>query len=56
MDSKKNQFESFMNAIGSLAEVGAILRDELLKNHFTRDEACKIVSNILSTILISGAK
>ena len=56
MDSKKNQIEKFIDAIGLMAEMGAILRDELIKNHFSREEACRIVSNVLASLVNSVNK
>lgn len=50
-----NQLENFIEAIGSMAEMAAIIREALIKNGFTRSEAVDIASNfIISTMRNAG--
>lgn len=50
-----NAIEELRNAIGALSELSATLRDDLIRNGFTRDEACKIVAVFVSET-INGQK
>lgn len=38
---------NFITAVGAMCEVAALLRDGLIKNGFTRDEAVLIVQNYI---------
>lgn len=50
-----NQVENFIEAIGSMTEMAAIIREALIKNGFTRSEAVGIASNfIISTMRNAG--
>lgn len=50
-----NQVENFIEAIGSMTEMAAIIREALIKNGFTRSEAVDIASNfIISTMRNAG--
>lgn len=50
-----NVIEELRNAIGALSELSGTLRDDLIRNGFTRDEACKIVAVFISET-INGQK
>lgn len=50
-----NAIEEIRNAIGALSEISATLRDDLIRNGFTRDEACRIVAIFVSET-INGQK
>lgn len=50
-----NAIEEIRNAIGALSEIFATLRDDLIRNGFTRDEACRIVAVFVSET-INGQK
>lgn len=41
------QVKNFIEAIGSMAEMAAIIREALIKNGFTRSEAVGIASNFI---------
>lgn len=50
-----NQVENFIEAVGSMTEMAAIIREALIKNGFTRSEAVDIASNfIISTMRNAG--
>lgn len=46
----ENMLKDLIVGIGALAEVAGLMRDNLLKNGFTREEACFIVSNYINEI------
>lgn len=46
-----NQLENFIENIGSMAEMAAIIREALMKNGFTRSEAVDIASNFIILIM-----
>lgn len=50
-----NAIEELRNAIGALSELSGTFRDDLIRNGFTRDEACKIVAVFVSET-INGQK
>lgn len=47
----ENNFREFINAVGALSEIAGLLRDQLVKNGFTRVEACQMVSTILASMI-----
>lgn len=47
--------DDVVNAFGVLAEMASILRDRLVENGFTRDEAVMICSRFISTS-VSGRR
>lgn len=46
-----NQLENFIETIGSMAEMAAIIREALIKNGFTRSEAVSIASNFITSMM-----
>lgn len=46
-----NQLENFIETIGSMAEMTAIIREALMKNGFTRSEAVDIASNFIISMM-----
>lgn len=46
-----NQLENFIETIGSMAEMAAIIREALIKNGFTRSEAVDIASNFIISMI-----
>lgn len=53
--TNENPIENITNAVGAMAEMAGLMRDRLTEQGFTREEACKMVSNILVETL-RGAK
>ena len=51
MDEK---LKEFITAIGSMAEMSGIMRDELIRCGFTRKEACEIIGVFLQGIFHQG--
>lgn len=47
----ENHLENFIETIGSMAEIAAIVRDALIKNGFTRSEAVDIASNFITSMM-----
>lgn len=45
-----NQLKDFLNAIGAVAETSGLLRDYLIQNGFTRQEAVYICSNMIASL------
>ena len=56
MEFNSGKVQDLINSIGALAEIGSYMRDELIRQHFTREEAVTIVSNVLCSILTSSGK
>ena len=50
----EKKLKEMLLAIGSLAEIGGFLRDALVDNGFTREEACKITSDVLISFINTG--
>ena len=50
-----NQLENFIETIGSMAEMAAIIREALIKNGFTRSEAVDIASDFIISIMRTAA-
>ena len=48
--------EEFVNAVGALCEVVALLRYELMKNGCTRKEAVQMCGDYMIQMLIGGQK
>lgn len=48
------EFNKFINAIGAMGEMCGLLRESLIKNGFTREEANHLVSIFLSETLKSS--
>jgi hypothetical protein len=48
--------KNILNAFGVLAETSAILRDQLMKNGFTRAEAIEMVSTYIATSVASAQR
>lgn len=46
MDS--NELKNFINGIGALSEMAALLRDSLMQNGFSREEACGLVGVVIA--------
>lgn len=46
-----NQLENFIETIGSMAEMAAIIREALIENGFTRSEAVDIASNFIISMM-----
>lgn len=44
------ELKDFMNAIGAIAEIAGLLRETLVMNGFTREEAVLICSNTVTTM------
>ena len=42
-----DELKEFITGIGLICEMSAILRDNLIRNGFTREEACRIVSGYI---------
>ena len=51
---KMEEFNKFINAIGAMGEMCGLLRESLIKNGFTREEANHLVSIFLSETLKSS--
>jgi len=49
------QINDLILSVGVMGEFMRITRDSLIKNGFTRDEAVMICSNLLTTLITSGA-
>ena len=43
------EIQELLTAVGALGEMSGLLRDELIKNGFTRREAVSLVGNFIST-------
>lgn len=46
-----DQLSNFIETIGSMAEMAAIIREALIKNGFTRSEAVGITSNFITSMM-----
>ena len=44
---ENNQLKNFVTGIGAMCEMVGLIRDDLVKNGFTREEACQIVSQVI---------
>lgn len=44
------KMQQFLNAMGMVGEMSALLRDNLMRNGFTREEACSMVGQVLREI------
>ena len=50
MDEKTNPIKELINGIGAICEIAGLMRDNLIRNGFTRKEACDIVGRCVSDI------
>lgn len=50
------EIKNMIAAIGSVCEIASIMRDNLIKNGFTRQEAVSIVSNYVVNLLTQKNK
>lgn len=50
MDNKTNLIKELINGIGAICEISGLMRDNLIRNGFTRKEACDIVGRCMSDI------
>lgn len=55
-ENKSNPINDLIMGMGALAEMAALMRDSLIKNGFTRKEACSIVSNYINELTIRQNK
>lgn len=46
-----DQLSNFIETIGSMAEMAAIIREALIKNGFTRSEAVGIANNFITSMM-----
>lgn len=53
MENKNSKMQEFLTAMGAIGEISALLRDILIKNGFTREEAVSIVSQIFAEMFKS---
>lgn len=51
MNFDKNELERMTTAIGSLCEVAGLMRDNLLRCGFTREETIYIIAEFMSNII-----
>lgn len=51
MNENNGKLNEFIQAVGAMAEMSGLLRDNLIKSGFTREEACKIVATVISSAL-----
>ena len=51
-----NKLRDFLIGIGSMCEFAGLMRDNLIKNGFTREEACKMTTDFLVNALENGKK
>lgn len=49
-----NHLKNFIETIGSMAEMAAIIREALMKNGFTRSEAVDIASNFIISMMCNA--
>ena len=49
MEFNSGKVQDLINSIGALAEIGSYMRDELIRQHFTREEAEKTVPTFAVT-------
>ena len=54
MDNKTNLIKELINGIGAICEIAGLMRDNLIRNGFTRKEACDIVGRYMSDIFINA--
>lgn len=50
----KDPLTGFIEAIGGMAEMVGLLRDSLLKNGFTREEAVSMAGECLTAIILNA--
>lgn len=50
MDNKTNPIKELINGIGAICEIAGLMRDNLIRNGFTRKEACDIIGRCMSDI------
>ena len=43
-----DDLKNLINGIGAICEMAGVLRDNLIRNGFTREEACRMVTSVLS--------
>jgi hypothetical protein len=43
----KDDLKQLINGIGAICEMAGIIRDNLMKNGFTREEACAMTSDVI---------
>lgn len=43
-----DDLRNLINGIGAICEMAGVLRDNLIRNGFTREEACRMVTSVLS--------
>lgn len=48
-----DKMTELLNSIGALAEMSGIMREQLIKNGFTRQEALIIVGGMISSLIAS---
>lgn len=46
-----DELENLINSIGALSELLGMIRDEFIKNGFTREESVYLIGVILETII-----
>lgn len=51
MDANKNDIEELMAGVGSICEIAGLIRDNLIRCGFTREEAIIIVSKIITGMI-----
>ena len=51
MDTNKNDIEELMAGVGSICEIAGLIRDNLIRCGFTREEAIIIVSKIITGMI-----
>lgn len=56
MSGMSKELMDFLNAVGAIAETAGILRDRLMQNGFSRQEAVSICSSMISSIFQPQAK
>lgn len=49
-----NPLKDLLNGIGAAAEMAGVWRDELIRNGFTRAEACNMASKLIIA-MVAGA-
>ena len=55
-ETKNDPIQDLIMGMGALGEMAALMRDSLIKNGFTRKEACTIVSNYINELTIRQNK
>lgn len=55
-NNASNPIKDLIMGMGALGEMAALMRDSLIKNGFTREEACMMVSNYINELTIKQNK